>query len=249
MKKSNPGFSPHPPRAFKRAGIRDLEFEKFPSCGGAVCQTPSSGTTQTFGRGRRPPNPELRIANPDEKFAAYERLLLEWSKKMNLVGRSTLSDIRKRHIEDCAGLEEHIPKTKTVIDLGSGAGFPAVVLAILGYDVAAVESVGKKCAFLEEVKRELGLFNLKIVNQRVENALPGIVNAAKNRKNLVFTARGFAPLIRILEMTQKLDIPYVLLKGEKAALEIAEARKKYRFDAELHPSKTGPGFIIKLTTF
>ena len=204
----------------------------------------------------------------EEKYALYEKILIKWNGKMNLVAKSTLGEIRKRHIDDSVQLAKFIQKNKTIIDLGSGAGFPAVVLAILGYNVIAIESIAKKCKFLEEVKSKLNIPNLKIVNDRVENVTRGLwpvirstnygTKISKNHKkkkyesrvkskNYVFTARAFAPLIRIFEITQKLDIPYILLKGQGAPAEIAVAQRKYSFKADLYPSDTGNGFIIKLT--
>ena len=191
----------------------------------------------------------------NDKYDLYEKLLREWSGKMNLVAKSTLAEIRSRHISDSAQLADYIPQDKTVLDLGSGAGFPAAVLAILGYKVIAIESVGKKCRFLEAVKGELDLKNLEIINDRVENCLPRLGGewprsgrGGAFNKNCVITARGFAPLIRILDMTRKLDCDYVLLKGRTAPDEIALARGKYGFAANLYPSATGDGFIVKLTT-
>jgi 16S rRNA (guanine527-N7)-methyltransferase len=183
----------------------------------------------------------------EQKYILYERILAEWNQKMNLVAPGTLPHIRERHINDSAQLAGYIPDTKTIIDLGSGAGFPAAVLAVLGYDVIAVESTGKKCNFLEEVKQKLELPNLKILNERVEKAVPEILKKGKNRDKFVFTARAFAPLIRILDLTGKFKIPYVLLKGRDAEKEIDAARGKHDFDAKLYPSEHGDGFIIKLT--
>ncbi|MDR2268977.1 MAG: 16S rRNA (guanine(527)-N(7))-methyltransferase RsmG [Rickettsiales bacterium] len=184
----------------------------------------------------------------DEKYLLYEQLLKEWNQKMNLVSPGTLDDVRGRHIDDSAQLAKYIPQNKIVVDLGSGAGFPGVVLAILGFEVIAVESIEKKCRFLGTLASKLNLPNLKILNERVEKAVPNIIKNAKNRKNLVFTARAFAPLIRILDLTKKLDNFYVLLKGRQAKEEIAAARAKHKFEADLYPSETGDGFIIKLTT-
>jgi 16S rRNA (guanine527-N7)-methyltransferase len=191
----------------------------------------------------------------NEKYAIYEKLLAEWNQKINLVARGTLPNIRQRHIDDSAQLANYIPKTKTVIDMGSGAGFPAAVLAILGLQVIAIESIGKKCRFLEDLKIKLDLPNLAIINDRVENAVPKILQNAKKCENdgqkspdFVFTARAFAPLIKILDLTKKYNIPYVLLKGQGAMDEIAQARRKYSFQANMHPSETGDGYIINLTT-
>jgi 16S rRNA (guanine527-N7)-methyltransferase len=183
----------------------------------------------------------------EEKYDLYEKLLAEWSGKMNLVAKSTLADIRRRHIEDSAQLAKYIPRGKTVVDLGSGAGFPGVVLAILGYDVVAIESIGKKCRFLEILKEKLSLPNLAIVNDRAENAVKNVIKSAKNGKKFVFTARALAPLIRILDWTSKTGQDYVLLKGRSADAEIAAACGKYRFEEESYPSETGDGRVIKLT--
>ena len=86
------------------------------------------------------------------KFERYAELLREWSERMNLVAPSTLNDIENRHIADSAQLADVLPRDVNIIDLGSGAGFPGVVLAILGWRVVCVESIGKKVAFLETIK-------------------------------------------------------------------------------------------------
>ncbi|MDR3208445.1 MAG: 16S rRNA (guanine(527)-N(7))-methyltransferase RsmG [Rickettsiales bacterium] len=183
----------------------------------------------------------------EEKYNLYEKLLAEWNEKMNLVSKSTVADIRKRHIDDSAQLAKYIPPDKTVVDLGSGAGFPGAVLAILGYKVIAIESIGKKCMFLETLKQKLSLENLAIVNDRAENAVPDIIKNAKNGANFVFVARALAPLSRMLDWTAKTGQRYVLLKGRGVWDEIAEARRKHRFFIELYPGETGDGFVIKLT--
>ena len=76
--------------------------------------------------------------NNKDKFELYGRLLREWSKKMNLVAPSTLADIENRHFADSAQLADILPAGVNVIDLGSGAGFPGVVLAILGWNVTCI---------------------------------------------------------------------------------------------------------------
>jgi len=189
----------------------------------------------------------------EEKYAAYERLLREWNERMNLVAPSTLADMRRRHIDDSAQLAEYIPAGAAAIDLGSGAGFPAVVLAILGRRAIAIESTGKKCRFLETLKKELDLPNLTVINDRIEAALPKLLGAAAEdakklrREGAVFTARAFAPLKKMLEMTAKYRLPYALLKGETVQDEIALIPGKYGFEAKLYPSRTGAGSIVILT--
>jgi 16S rRNA (guanine527-N7)-methyltransferase len=183
----------------------------------------------------------------EEKYNLYEKLLKEWNEKINLVARGTIANMRERHINDSAQLEKYIPHDKTIVDLGSGAGFPGVVLAILGYKVIAIESIEKKCRFLETLKQELDLPNLEIIRGRAEDTVKNITKNAKNRDDFIFTARALAPLGRILDWTAKTGQTYVLLKGRGAQEEITQARGKYSFSAELTPSVTGDGFVTKLT--
>lgn len=179
----------------------------------------------------------------EEKFIKYEELLKEWSERMNLVAPSTLSDIKTRHIMDSAQLAKYLPKDVNIIDLGSGAGFPGVVLAILGWNVTCIESIGKKTNFLNELKQQLDLPNLTIINDRIEKTLTKIpVNAGK----FVFTARAFAPLIKIFDYTHKTNCRLFLLKGRDIESEIVIAKTKYKFDYKLYKSETGDGFIIEI---
>lgn len=176
-----------------------------------------------------------------EKFIKYENILKEWSNKMNLVAPSTLNDIQSRHIMDSAQLAKYIPNDATIIDLGSGAGFPGVVLAILGWDVVCIESIRKKTNFLNELKQKLDLPNLTIVNDRIENFLSKTpVNAGK----IVFTARAFAPLVKIFDYTHKTKCRLFLLKGRDIENEITLAKTKYKFDYKLYKSETGDGYIV-----
>lgn len=177
----------------------------------------------------------------EEKFIEYEKLLKIWSTKMNLVAPSTLTDIQQRHIQDSAQLAKYIPKDVKIIDLGSGAGFPGVVLAILGWDVICIESVGKKTNFLTELKQKLDLKNLTIINDRIENFLS---KTPVNAGNFVFTARAFAPLIKIFDYTHKTNCRLFLLKGREIDKEISVAKADYKFDYKLYKSETGDGYII-----
>lgn len=179
--------------------------------------------------------------NNKDKFKVYAETLCEWSKKMNLVAPSTLNNIETRHFADSAQLANILPKNVSVIDLGSGAGFPGVVLAILGYNVTCIESIGKKTAFLTEVKNRLNLTNLTIYHGRVEDF---VKNTPINPEETVFTARAFAPLIKILDYVWKTKCRLFLLKGREIETEIATAKTKYKFDYELIPSQTGDGQII-----
>ena len=91
--------------------------------------------------------------NNKAKFNRYAEILRDWSGRMNLVAPSTLGDIETRHFADSAQLADVLPKDVHIIDMGSGAGFPGVVLAILGWNVTCIESIGKKVSFLETVKQ------------------------------------------------------------------------------------------------
>ena len=177
----------------------------------------------------------------EEKFIKYEKLLREWSTKMNLVAPSTLNDIQNRHVRDSAQLAKYLPKDVNIIDLGSGAGFPGVVLAILGWNVTCIESITKKTNFLNALKNELNLPNLTIINDRIEKFLS---KTPVNAGDFVFTARAFAPLIKILDYTHKTKCRLFLLKGREIESEINTAKTKYKFDYELFKSETGDGFII-----
>lgn len=183
--------------------------------------------------------------NSKEKFAKYAEILRDWSSRMNLVAPSTLSDIENRHFADSAQLANVLPRDTEVIDLGSGAGFPGVVLAILGWRVTCIESIGKKVAFLNAVRSELNLENLTIFHGRVETFFPAfLIKNDKKAGEFVITARAFAPLVKILDYVKGINCRLFLLKGREIENEIAFAKQKYNFDYKLVPSKTGDGFII-----
>ncbi len=177
--------------------------------------------------------------NNKAKFNRYAELLIDWSKRMNLVAPSTLTDIESRHFADSAQLSDVLPKNAKIVDLGSGAGFPGVVLAILGWQVVCIESIGKKIAFLNTLKSDLELDNLTIYHGRVEHYISDLPRDDK----IVFTARAFAPLVKIMDYVAKTPYPLFLLKGREVSAEIDVAKRKYKFDYELIPSKTGDGFI------
>ena len=175
------------------------------------------------------------------KFDRYAQMLRQWSGRMNLVAPSTLNDIETRHIADSAQLAEVLPRDVSVVDLGSGAGFPGIVLAILGWQVTCIESIGKKASFLSAVKQELGLDNLTIYNGRVENY---VSKMPANTGKIVFTARAFASLVKIMDYVAHTKCRLFLLKGVKIAEEIDVAKTKYKFSYDLIPSQTGDGYII-----
>ncbi|MBR5355276.1 MAG: class I SAM-dependent methyltransferase, partial [Alphaproteobacteria bacterium] len=122
-----------------------------------------------------------------------------------------------------------------------GAGFLGVVLAIMGWNVTCIESITKKTNFLSALKEKLNLQNLTIVNDRIENFLS---KTPVNAGDFIFTARAFAPLVKILDYTHKTKCQLFLLKGREIESEIQLAKTKYKFDYKLYKSETGDGYII-----
>ena len=176
---------------------------------------------------------------------AFEAEFLKWAARMNLVAPSTLKDVRQRHISDSAQILELAPQTKTVIDLGSGGGFPGLVLAVLlGETPAAhvhlVESNGKKCAFLRHVIRTLTL-PATVHNHRIEKVMGGLPGAD------IVTARALAPLPLLLTLALPkltLGMPAFFHKGREHSEEIAAARSEYKFDLVVHSSRVEAGSVI-----
>lgn len=178
-------------------------------------------------------------------FSIFIERLTEANAVMNLVGPDSLPDIWNRHIWDSAQLLQMKPNAKTWADLGAGAGFPGLVLAIMLKDRAdshvwLIDSLGKRCRFLREVVDALSL-RATVVNGRAEE---------QRIKVDVVTARAVAPMERLLAYAQ----PYLqrgaqglFLKGEKAEAELIEARKVWQFDSDLSISRSDPrGRIVSV---
>lgn len=178
-----------------------------------------------------------------QRLRRYAELLSHWQRTVNLVSTRTLDQVWHRHFGDSAQLLDHAPPFKTWLDLGSGAGFPGLVIAILAANrqdamVHLVESNARKCAFLAEVARCTEA-TVEIHNTRIESL--GAVNRL-NRPDVV-TARALAPLDGLLELAQPLfgpDTVGLLLKGRQAAKELEAARKRWAFESRLIPSRTEP---------
>ena len=177
------------------------------------------------------------------RLEAYAELLKRWSARINLVGGNTLDDLWRRHFLDSAQLLPFIPKSaQSLIDLGSGAGFPGLVLAILGVPgVELVEADARKCAFLREASR-IAAAPVTIHNRRIEAMAAHPVD--------IVTARGCAPLDRLLVLAEGFIGPETIclfLKGERAAEELTAARRAWTMTASLHPSRSDPrGAILSL---
>jgi 16S rRNA (guanine527-N7)-methyltransferase len=174
------------------------------------------------------------------RLEAYAGLLREWSAHINLVGATTLDDLWRRHFLDSAQLLHYVPAgTRSLIDLGSGAGFPGLVLAISGVPgVELVEADARKCAFLREAAR-ITAAPVIIRNARIE-ALPAHVVD-------VVTARGCAPLDRLLVLAQRFigpDTVCLFPKGERVEHELAAARQAWTMDLTRHASRSDPRGVI-----
>lgn len=171
--------------------------------------------------------------------------LTEANAVMNLIGPDTLPDVWGRHIRDSAQLLDLAPDARTWADLGAGAGFPGIVLAILlkreqKSHVWLIDSLGKRCRFLQEVVDALSLRATVINGRAEENAVTVDV----------VTARAVAAMDKLLGYAQ----PYLqrgarglFLKGEKAEVEVAEARKVWHFESDLSVSRSDPrGRIVSV---
>ena len=138
----------------------------------------------------------------EERFAVYAELLARWQRVKNLVAPGTLSEVWTRHLADSAQIVPLMPDALRWADIGSGAGFPGLVVAILlagrpGAHVDLIEANARKCAFLREVARACGA-PATVHNGRIEDVLPVLESVQ------VLTARALAPLPALLEMGKTL---------------------------------------------
>jgi 16S rRNA (guanine527-N7)-methyltransferase len=182
------------------------------------------------------------------RLEALVALLEAWSVRINLVGRDTLADPWRRHILDSAQLVPLVPNTaRSLIDLGSGAGFPGLVLAILGLPGGAcgtielVEADSRKSVFLREAARVTGA-RVDVRHARIE-ALPA-------HPVDVVTARGLAPLDRLIALAEPFLADQSLclfLKGAQAREELTLARKGWTMTADSIASRSDPrGVVLQL---
>ncbi len=196
-----------------------------------------------------------------DRLSIYAGLLAQWQKAINLVAPGTLGDVWHRHMADSAQLVGLAPAGPlTWVDLGSGAGFPGLVVAILlagrtGCKVTLVESDARKCAFLGEVVRKTGISGVlavEILNGRIENSSTQarLGTQARLRRVDVVSARALAPLDKLLGLAVPLFGPQTVglfPKGRDVAAEIDAAQRLWRFQYELKPSRTdADGRIVVL---
>ena len=179
------------------------------------------------------------------RLIRYEELLQRWQKAVNLVAPSTLTDVWHRHFADSAQLARLVPAdARQIVDLGSGGGFPALVLAILLMERAQpprftlIESDIRKGAFLREVTRQAGA-PVDILSARIEKP----ETQSKVSQVDVITARALAPLSRLLSLSAPFFAPSTValfLKGRDTQGEIDQARRDWHFDIQLVESLTDP---------
>jgi 16S rRNA (guanine527-N7)-methyltransferase len=167
--------------------------------------------------------------------------LQRWQSVKNLVGRGTLSDIWQRHVEDSLQLAPLIAQNGRWLDLGSGAGFPGLVVAIArrddGVRMTLVESNARKCAFLRHVARVTET-PVTVLSDRVEAVVPGLAGTVD-----VVSARALAPLSTLLDWVEpllKTGAKAVFPKGKDVHSELTEARKLWTFEPDILPSATDP---------
>ena len=185
-----------------------------------------------------------------EKLQQYHALLLKWQEKINLISPATVSTAWERHFIDSAQLSPLLPDApQALYDLGSGAGFAGMVLAILRPDIAVtfIESDAKKCAFLGTVSRETGI-KVAIRNERIEAATvtlppPDLVTARAlaSLTELFGYVRPWAEIHPAMRM--------IFPKGAQASEEIAAAKAAgWSFDCDEIPSKTDKAARILVIT-
>lgn len=183
-----------------------------------------------------------------DAFDRWQALLVETGTHTNLVGRSTLEHFWDRHALDSYQLMPLIPGTaRRIADLGAGAGFPGIALALglrergQNARVVMVDSVGKKTAFVRKVIDALDL-DAEARSVRVETLDPA------EGFDLV-TARAFAPLNKLLGYAAPLlknEAQGLFFKGRQYRDELTEARKNWTFDHDVIPSQTSDGVILRI---
>ena len=185
----------------------------------------------------------------EQRLDRYVGLLLEWQAKTNLVASSTLPQLWTRHVSDSLQLLALAPRAKVWVDLGSGGGFPGLVLACAlaetsGAMVHLIEHNSKKAAFLREVLRVAaspGIVHLAEIGDTVER-ITGPVDCV--------TARALAPLHQLIGFAEPLvkrGAKALFLKGQDVEAELTEATKYWNIQPKLHSSRSGgQGWIVEL---
>ena len=182
------------------------------------------------------------------RLKKYEKILIEYNKKINLISKSTEKDIYNRHFIDCAQVIDFLNNNQNLLDLGTGAGFPGIVLKIVSNDfsknlnIFLIEKSKKKTAFLNFLKKQLDI-DINIINQRYEDF--------KIIKKHSIITRAFKNIKETIDLTYKNlnNIENLLmLKGKNHINEINEAKKKYMFHMKKYQSLTSKeSYILKIS--
>ena len=185
-----------------------------------------------------------------QKLQDFVALLQEWNAKMNLVSKKSLEDVWQRHVLDSIQLVKYLPQNpRCLVDIGSGAGFPGIVLAIVLQEkfpeakVILVESITKKTVYLKDVCTKLGLTNTTVENSRIENI---------SIKNVdVITARAVAALdmlcLYAFDLATK-NIRMLFLKGRSYTDEVTAAEQKWKFNLQVYPNLySSDGVVLELS--
>ena len=183
-----------------------------------------------------------------EKLNKYKDFLLSSNKSLNLIGKTTENQIFTRHFADSAQIYDLIEDKSEIVDLGSGAGFPGVILKILmdnnkiAGNITLIDKSPKKCKFLQDLSDKLGL-TLKIVNLKIENF--------KFNKISTIVSRAFKKTLDTIDILLKNNDKIrniILIKGKTYQQEIDDAKKKYTFDVEKFRSITSDeSYILKIS--
>ena len=178
-----------------------------------------------------------------DKIDFYLSSIIKHNKHTNLIGKSTIENIWDRHVLDCLQLTKHITNKKLkILDLGTGAGLPGVLLSIVGYQrVLMIDSVKKKTDFVRQIIKELSL-GAKIQNKRIENP--------PTSQHDIVVSRALAPLVKLLtyaRMYSNKNTTLLFLKGRNAISEIDIATKVYFFEFEKIKSlSSDEGCVLKI---
>lgn len=174
----------------------------------------------------------------ERRLSIYEGLLTKWSTSLNLVSKNTLSSVRERHFIDSLQLIPFLREVDKIIDIGTGAGFPGMVLAMAGFDLTLVDADQKKCVFLENVSRETKT-PVKIICERIENL------QTEGCLFDVVCSRGVASLSKLISwsasLIKKEKSKGLFLKGESVVSELKEIPSDKIYQIE---SVTNPGSYI-----
>ena len=183
-----------------------------------------------------------------KKLNIYNDFLLENNKLLNLIGKTTEKHVFSRHFKDCAQIYNLIEDKSEIIDIGSGAGFPGIIIKILMVNdkikgnVVLIDKSPKKCKFLQDLSNKLSLI-LKIENLRLEYY--------KFNKISTVVSRAFKTTVDTIDILFKNNEKIrniILIKGKTYQQELDDAKKKYTFDVEKFRSITSDeSYILKIS--